>query len=294
MEKQLDPQIRRFYDGGAATGEPDPSAPPVVVLERTEGMDPDDFRMMRRIAYLDRELGEILVPTDPGAFTTDMTSVPSVFAWLVPRTGSHLPAALIHDGLVGSPPDAPTYLSKNGVDIDFEEANRIFRDAMADTGTGLVRRWLMWTAVTLAVMIQGDSTWTSAQKWRWRITAIGTLALLALLGFWSTADLLDIHVPLIGGVPWMGEGALWSRLLTGACGAIIIPLVLAQAWGRFRVAGMVAGTMLALLLHVTIAVAALTLAYQGAEKLWARAPKVALVLLGLVLVGAVVVFVGAL
>ncbi len=291
MTEQIDPQVRRFYDGGTLEEEPDRSAPPIVVLERTEGMKPQEFRMLRRLAYLDREVGELLVPHDPGAFTTDLTSVPSVFAWLVPRSGKHLPAALLHDGLV-SPPDSPTYVSTSGAVIDVEEANRIFRDAMADTGTGLVRRWLMWAAVTLTVLVLGDHPWSTPERWRWRITAVGTLTVLVLLGLWTTADLLDL--PRLGGVPWMGEGPFLSRLVTGAAGAIAIPLVLAQTWGRFRVAGMILGTTLALLLHVTIAVAALTLLYRALEWLCTRAPRVALGLLTVVVVGAFVVFVTAL
>lgn len=292
MNEQLDPQIRRFYDGGPVDGvpDPDPDSPPTITLEWTEGMPVQEFRLTRRIAYLDRELGELLVPADPMAFATDMASVPSVFTWLVPRSGHHLPAALVHDGLVGSAAEAPTYISSEGVEVGFEQANRVFRDAMADAGTGFVRRWLMWTACTLAVMVVGDTGWSSVERWRWRVTAVGTLALLVGLGLWTTSDLLDV----VGGVPWMGEGPLWSRLLTGAAGAVAIPLVVAQAWGRFRWAGMIAGTMLALLLHVTIAVAALTGLYRVAEWLCATAPGVAAVLGTGLALAAGVVFVVAL
>ncbi|WP_277454907.1 DUF1353 domain-containing protein [Janibacter sp. DB-40] len=295
MTHQLAPQVRRFYDGGTLEEAPDPSAPPVVALERTAEMEePDDFRMVRRIAYLDRELGELLVPADPSTFTTDLASVPSVFAWLIPRSGHHLPAALLHDGLVSWPPEPPAYLSTRGIEVDVEEANRVFRDAMADTGAGLVRRWLMWTAVTLAVMVRGDRTWSRAQTWRWRVASVGSLVVLTVLGLWTTADLVDLDLPLVGGVPWMGEGALGMRLATGAAGAIAIPLVLAQLWGRFRTAGMIAGTALALLLHVTLAVAALTGLYRALEWLCARAPTVALALAAVMAVAALVVFVGAL
>lgn len=290
MTEQLDPQVRRFHDGGPVDGAPDPGSPPTIVLERTEEMSAHEFRLTRRIAYRDRRLGELLVPADPATFVTDLTSVPSVFAWLVPRTGEHLPAALLHDGLIGSTPEDPTYVSTEGHDVDAETANRVFRDAMADAGTGFVRRWLMWTACTLAVMVVGDTAWSSVERWRWRVTAVGTLALLVGLGLWTTSDLLDV----VGGVPWMGEGPLWSRLLTGAAGAVAIPLVVAQAWGRFRWAGMIAGTMLALLLHVTIAVAALTGLYRVAEWLCATAPGVAAVLGTGLALAAGVVFVVAL
>lgn len=232
--------------------------------------------MGRRIGYRDRRLGELLVPADPATFVTDLTSVPSVFAWLVPRTGQHLPAALVHDGLAGGTHGETSYLGAEDVDIDAEEANRVFRDALGDTGTGLVRRWLMWTAVTLATMLTGRGTrWSAGERWRWRLTAVGTLVVITSLGVAATADLVDVALPGVGGVPWMDEGAWWARVLTGAAGAVVIPLVLGVAWGRFRVAGVISGIALALLLHVTAALALLTGIYQAVEWLCTHAPRVA-------------------
>lgn len=269
MDAPLETQPRRFYDGGPSGGEPDPTAPPLIVLERTLDMQVDEFRMARRLGYRDRELGQLLVPIDTATFTTDLTSVPSIFLWLVPRTGRHLPAALLHDGLVRG-----SYVAAPGVDIDRERADLVFRAAMADTGTGLIRRWLMWTAVTLGTIFQDRRTrWSSAELWRLRITAVGTLLVTAVLGVLATFDLFDIDVPIVGGVPWMGEQAWWIELLTGAAGAIVIPLLLGLLWGRFRAAGMIAGVALALLLHVTAAVAALTAAYQLAERVVSRSSE---------------------
>lgn len=271
MTRHLEPQTRRFYDGGTVDGAPDPASPPTIVLERTEELSAHEFRVTRRIAYLDREFGELLVPADPDTFVTDLASVPSVFAWLVPRTGEHLPAALVHDGLFARGDDGSSYVGPPG--IDAEAANRVLRDGLADSGTRLVRRWLMWTAVTLGTMVTGAGTsWSAAERWRWRVTAIGTLLVVTVLGLLATADLLDAPV---GGVPWMDEGAWWTRLATGAAGAVVIPFVLGLAWGRFRVAGVIAGISLALLLHVTAAVALLLGLYRGIEWLCARAPILA-------------------
>lgn len=292
-ERPTDP-TRRLYDGGPADGAPDPSAPPRIVLERTEGMAAQDFRLRRRIAYLDRELGELLVPADPSTFVTDLTSVPSAFAWLVPRTGEHLPAALVHDGLVGEEGEDPSYLGPPGVVVRAEEAHRVFRDALADSGTGPVRRWLMWTAVTLATMVTGTGTgWSVAERWRWRLTAVGSLVLLALLGLAATADLVDVDLPLVGGVPWMGAGPWWEQVATGAAGAVVIPLVLGLMWGRFRLAGVISGITLALLLHVTVVVALLTGLYQALEWLSRRSPRIALGLGAVLVGGAVLVFLAA-
>lgn len=267
VDTPLETQPRRFYDGGPAGGRPDPTSPPLIVLERTLDMAVDEFHMGRRLAYRDRELGQLLVPVDMTTFSTDLTSVPSIFLWLVPRLGRHLPAALLHDGLVSG-----SFTAAPGVTIDRERADLVFRAAMADTGTGLIRRWLMWTAVTLGTIFQDRSTmWSTAERLRWRVTAVGTLALTALLGVIATLDLFDVRVPLIGGVPWMAERVWWVELITGAIGAVVVPLLLGLLWGRFRAAGMIAGVALALLLHVTAAVALLTGVYQIAERLVTRA-----------------------
>ncbi|HET9500129.1 MAG TPA: DUF1353 domain-containing protein [Marmoricola sp.] len=283
MALHLTGQPGRFHDGGTSDEPPDPDSPPTIVLERTLTMPVDRFRMLRRIGYRDRVFGELLVPADPARFVTDLTSVPSVFGWLVPRTGRHLPAALLHDGLVSGPGQPPAYLSTEGADLDRVAANRVFRDAMADTGTGLVRRWLMWTAVTTATAISGQGThWSAAVRWRHRLTALGTIVVVAVLGALATLDLFDLHVAGLPGVPWMGSRSWVVELLSGAAGAVVIPLLLGLLWGRSWIAGVVLGVGLALLLHVTVVILVLTALYQAVEWLATRHPALALGLAGLV------------
>ena len=138
MMRQVQPQVSRFYDGGTlptaqGPGEPpDPAEEMRIVLERhaEEGME--TFALTRRLAYLDRHLGELLVPASP-EFRTDLTSVPALFTWLVPKTGAHLPAALLHDALVAGREDPVSYVSTEGHEVDRVEADRVFRDAMAAT-----------------------------------------------------------------------------------------------------------------------------------------------------------------
>jgi hypothetical protein len=66
--------------------------------------------------------------------------------------------------------------------------------------------------------------------------------------------------------------------------------VLSLLWGRFRIAGAVAGVTLAVLLHVTVALLGLTLLYRGLEWVTAKVPTLALLLLGALTAAAVVVF----
>ena len=56
-------------------------------------------------------------------FTTDLASVPMLFTWLVPKSGAHLPAALLHDGLVGGAAHDPaSYVSTEGHVVARDEA----------------------------------------------------------------------------------------------------------------------------------------------------------------------------
>ena len=293
-------QARRFYDGGVdgdATHPevpPDPGADAKIVLLRVTDDGREEFAMERRIAYRDRHLGELLVPRVTSTFRTDLTSVPALFTWLVPKTGQHLPATLLHDGLVHSPGDV-TYVSSEGHVVLRAEADRVLRDAMADAGTALVRRWLVWSAVATATMLSGAGTgWPRGVALRYRATAALTVLVIVALGLCATLDLFDVHLAGVPGLPWMGERPWYAELAGGLAGAVVVPLVLCLLWGRFRIAGAVVGVTLAVLLHVTVALVGLTGLYRALEWLSSRAPGVALVLTALATAAALVVFLGAL
>jgi hypothetical protein len=293
---QVVQQPRRFYDGGTLPrdgrpGEsPDPAADPRIVLERHSEEGVETFALERRLAYLDRHLGELLVPADPG-FRTDLTSVPALFTWLVPKTGAHLPAALLHDALVAGRDDPASYVSTDGHVVDRVAADRIFRDAMADTGTGVIRRWIVWTAVTVATIFVGRAVpWSRARHWSYRIAAGATIVTILYLGYSSTSDLFDRSWFLAVDVPWMGERGWWAEVAGGLAAAIVLPLALSLLWGRLRMAGAIAGVMLAVLLHVTVGLAVIAATYVGLERLARRSPLLAWVLAGLVVVAALVTF----
>jgi hypothetical protein len=296
MARQVTREPRRFYDGGTLArdgvpGEPpDPGVDPRIVLERHAEEGTETFSLERRIAYRDRHVGELLVPAGP-EFRTDLTSVPALFTWLVPKTGAHLPAALLHDALVAGRDDPTSYVSTEGREVDRVEADRIFRDAMADTGTGVIRRWIVWTAVTVATIFVGRAvSWTSAKHWSYRIAAAVTIVTILYLGYSSTSDLFDRAWWGATDVPWMGDRPFVAELVGGLAGAIVVPLALSLLWGRLRMAGAIAGVMLAVLLHVTVGLAVIATTYVALERLARRSPVAAWALAAVVVVGSLVVF----
>ena len=231
----------------------DPDTGGTMVLQ----LEPDGarFRMLRQLGYQDpRHAEAFIVPADVDAFRTDLASIPWFFAWLVPGIGTHLPAVLVHDALVVQPGEGKTHL---GPDVDREEADRILRDAMASLGTPVVRRWLMWTAVTLATAFSAIQP-----RWRWAPLVVATLLVVAGLGTVATLDLLDVADVL----PWMGDRPLGAELLGGALFAVAVPAALSVLWGRLWRAGLYAGLALALLLHVTVLVALVYYLYWLLEK----------------------------
>jgi len=247
---EIEQELSRFYDPDA-----EPGAGWCIVLRHAEDGSREEWYLERRIAYRDRHLGDIVVPRDKRTFTTDLTSVPQLFTWLVPRTGTHLAAALVHDALTPPfgqddepdwvvPPDAVTQM----------QADRVFRDAMADLGTPLIRRWMVWSAVSI------PTAW-GVSRLRAGLGYASLLA-IAVLGWFATIDLFDQGEWL----PWMGEHKWYVELVFGGIGALVVPLILSMLWPiGLRKAGAITGVALAALLHVTIAVGAVTFIYQFAE-----------------------------
>ena len=248
--KPIEQQPSRFRDPD------DPGEPMRIVLRHSDDdASVECWYMERRIAYDDRRLGLITVPRDRSRFTTDLTSVPDLFTWLVPRTGSHLAAALIHDGLTPpfSEPPRPDW-EPEGLAVTRLQADRVFRDAMADLGTPTIRRWLVWSAVTL------PSAWATF-RWRALVGYLG-LAAIVVLGWFATLDLFDQGDWL----PWMAGRPWWLELILGGAMAVVIPLLLALLWpSGTRKAGAITGVALAALLHVTVMVGAVAFGYQVLE-----------------------------
>ena len=89
-------------------------------------------------------------------YKTDLTSSPGFLAWFVPSTGTYEDIAIWHDK--GCDDQRAAYLARelpprSSKDVDglfrrmLRERNEELRDSGSLKRIGLIRRWLMWTAV---------------------------------------------------------------------------------------------------------------------------------------------------
>ena len=220
-----------------------------------------DFKLLRQFGYVDSKYPDhhFIVPKNVNTFCTDLASIPAYFTWLVPPIGEHLPAALLHDGLVFD--EKKEDISYDGPKIRRLEADRIFRDAMKASGTGPIRRWIVWAAVVLA------TSWMDLERrlW-WRTLGIATALTMLALGTLATLDLFDI----VNFLPWMDERSFLAELIGGGIGAIIVPMLLCIPWWRLYPAALIATIAFAFLIHVTIVIAILLALYELLERLATR------------------------
>jgi hypothetical protein len=91
-----------------------------------------EFKLESPLVYVTRQGETIVVP--PG-FITDLASIPRIFHPLIPVNGRHRSAAIVHDFL---------YVIQ---DRERGEADRIFLEAMEDSGVRWTQRRLMYSAV---------------------------------------------------------------------------------------------------------------------------------------------------
>ena len=200
---------------------------PEVVLKQ---VGPNSFQLLHGFRYQVPPTDVIHVvpahdpsrpPTDPNN-STDLASVPFWLWWFVASYGLHTRAALLHDQLVDEE------------QLDRSEADRVFRLALEESKVRWMRRWLMWTAVSMA---------TVALKARMRFAAfVGALVLfVGLLVAWPLGWLSDLpgDVPawvpaLIVFIAGFAFGRLWPLAVFGvlliAGPTILVWTVLVVVW----------------------------------------------------------------
>lgn len=143
------------------------------------------------------------LPPDAPNNSTDLASVPFWLWWFVASYGLHTRAALLHDQLV------------DVAQIDRVEADRVFRLALEESKVRWMRRWLMWTAVSIATM-------ALKQRGRFVLFVAALVLLTGLLVAWPAGWLGDLPADVPAWVPALAVflagfvfGRLWALTVTG-------------------------------------------------------------------------------
>jgi hypothetical protein len=145
--------------------------------------------------------------------------VPTFAAWLAPTTGRHLPATLLHDVLIPRPDGPQQHIaSPPGT-----EADHIYRETVKELGVPLVRRWMIWAAVSLRAL-WAETGSDGGPRWLLRIRITLVLALILAFGAVVTRDLIDHCNPF----PWSEEA--WN--LKGTVALSHGEVILESATGR--------------------------------------------------------------
>ena len=132
--------------------------------------------------------------TVPAGYVTDFATVPQFVTWLVPRMGAYTRAAILHDWLCSRLDEARKSGRKGflvqGKPVTARQVDGIFRRVMRESGTPVVRRWLMWTAVRWAAL--GDP----ARRPGWLLDAPAVVGITVA----TLPVLLPVSVVVLGGL----------------------------------------------------------------------------------------------
>jgi hypothetical protein len=265
--------VQGYYDA-SLTG------PAIYVLERAKDRSGRDlagtYLLKQRISYVSRDGHCWTVPADEGQeFCTDLASIPSFASWLVPKDGSHTPAALIHDAMVLDGDETPSYSPADPV-VEREEADRLFREGMQHLGVRLLRRWLMWTAVSIPTFFSPPGHY-----WVRRLMLV-PLGIFMIIGLFGVPDVLDVPgaitfpdwIPGLRGriLAWQLHGVDESSFLVELCRFVLIAatgsVLYALLWvgSRWRF-GLISGLGLSLLTVAMVIPFVTYLIYRALEEL---------------------------
>ena len=212
----------------------DSDDPAVYVLERVDsGREKPTFRLGKKFRYVDPKdpARRFVVPAELTTWTTDLASIPSLATWLVPKDGSHTPAALLHDAMISDAGEGKCY---EGPDVTRATADDIFRDTMQEIGVPFLRRWMMWGAVSLGTLTKGHGIGRVFRTLFVLVYALGTGA-VGILQVCDLVDLRPVRVPFVHreytlGVEWMGDRAVEAELLRLLAAMVVFTAAAVVVW----------------------------------------------------------------
>lgn len=215
-----------FYDATLTTD---------AAIFQFERMEPPNYRVMRQFEYVDKLGYWYRVPKDVASNSTDFASIPFFLTWLVPKDGTHTPAAVLHDALIGGKKDVH-YETSALETVPDRHADYLFREAMQQTGVAWLRRWIMWAAVALRSLTvrirKNETTGEETESKRWgRILVIGLVT-----GVWAVISaIMALDVPDVirtdRDLPWLDGRPLLSEVLNAVGMVAVGTAVLAVVFG---------------------------------------------------------------
>jgi len=180
---------------------------------------PKAFKVVDGFRYLD-QYDDLAPYTVPAGAATDLASVPFFLQWLVLSYGKHTMAAIVHD----------EYWDDDKTVPELRQANTAFRHAMWESDVPFLRRWFMWTAVTLAMMTRTGPGRLRVAAWVLGLVT-ATAAVLArrdVVLSWSVPAWVSLGagvLALLAVVFWVAG----SRAIAGVCKKVVIGLVVLLA-----------------------------------------------------------------
>lgn len=221
---------------------PDGGATARVVLEQVADAS---FALRSGFRYLAADGRRIdVTPEDVRGGRTDLTSVPQALTWFVGRYGRHTPAALLHDAMLHRA-DRHAVEAGSSPLPGYEDADAVFREALASLQVPPLRRTTMWAAVTFGTRLRAGG-----------IPTLGVLAWLLASATGTTA----LAIGLATGAP----------VVVGL--ALVAPLLGAVLWGRQVGAGVVAGYMAVFVAAPTLIGAVSLLVSRAVDAVLVRLP----------------------
>jgi hypothetical protein len=147
--------------------------------------------------------------------SSDLASIPPLLTWFIGTYGLHTKAVLFHDH----------YVDAEDTNMTRKQADTFFRDALRESGVRWLRRWLMWTAVSLrtsfgavgliAVLVHLVVLTAAAAYWLLGGGSWGPAAVLALVGFgwglhrWPLAVFGFALVASPAALAWVARFVAW-------------------------------------------------------------------------------------
>jgi hypothetical protein len=170
-------------------------------------IDDESFQLVEGFRYLGAAGDHTVLP---GMLPhTDLTSVPWFLRWFIGKYGRHTRAALLHD-----------HMLEHG-EVERAEADLAFRTVLEELDVGLIRRWIMWAAVTLGTRFNRPWWPVRALMVAWvvaMLAGVGTLVYAIGTGNWMLA-IVAVVAPTPAVVLWLDQ---WKAGLWAGYGVAIV------------------------------------------------------------------------